>query len=100
MTTWFISRHPGAFEWAQEEGIDVDVRVEHLDVARIQAGDVVIGLLPLHLAAAVQRRGARYLHLSLEVPRECRGRELDARRMRLFGARLEEYVIHDTEAAC
>lgn len=63
MTTWFISRHPGAFEWAQEEGIDVDVRVEHLDVARIQAGDVVIGLLPLHLAAAVQRRGARYLHL-------------------------------------
>lgn len=100
MTIWFVSRHPGAIEWAREEGVEVDMQVEHLRVERIQAGDIVIGLLPIHLAAAVQRRGARYLHLCLEVPREYRGCELDARQMRRFGARLEEYTVHAVEASC
>lgn len=92
-TTWFVSRHPGAVEWAARQGIEVDKRVAHLDVDQVQAGDTVIGVLPVHLAAAVCARGARYLHLSLDLPPAMRGRELSADEMARCGARLEEYGV-------
>jgi CRISPR-associated protein Csx16 len=93
MTTLFISRHPGALEWAAAEGLAVDARLAHLDPETIQPGDVVIGTLPIHLAARVCERGGRYLHLSLELPPEQRGRELSAADLRQCGARLEEYRV-------
>ncbi len=93
MTTFFVSRHPGAQQWAAEEGFATDAVIVHLDLDGIQPGDVVIGTLPIHLAARVCQRGGRYLHLSLEVPSEWRGRELSAADLRRFGARLEEYRV-------
>ena len=99
MTTLFVSRHPGALDWAAGEGVAVDAVIAHLDPETIQPGDVVIGTLPIHLAAQVCERGGRYLHLSLELPPEQRGRELSADDLRRFGARLEEYrVIANTPA--
>ena len=93
MTTHFVSRHPGALDWAAEEGVTVDVLLAHLDPETIQPGDVVIGTLPIHLAARVCGCGGQYLHLSLELPSEWRGRELSAADLRRFGARLEEYRV-------
>lgn len=97
MTVYFITRHPGALDWAVAEGLIVDDVVVHLDVADIRAGDVVIGSLPVNLAAEVCARGACYLHLSLDLPLEKRGRELTAEDMRRYGARVEEYVIRKME---
>ncbi|CAK0771673.1 CRISPR-associated protein Csx16 [Gammaproteobacteria bacterium] len=93
MTIYFVSRHRGAVEWAKENGLTVDQLVDHLDPEIIQQGDMVIGSLPANLAARVCHRGGRYLHLSLELPREWRGRELTAQDMVNFGAKLEEYYI-------
>lgn len=93
MTTWFISRHPGARQWAEEEGITVDRVVTHLDLAMVERGDTVIGTLPVHLAGEVCARGARYRHLSLELPPDQRGRELSAADMRVCGARIETYLV-------
>lgn len=93
MTTYFISRHPGACDWAAEEGIRVDRQVAHFDPDIVQPGDVVIGTLPVNLAARVCQRGGRYLHLSLELPPDWRGRELSATDLRRFGARLEAYQV-------
>lgn len=93
MTTWFITRHSGALEWAARQSIFVDHTCVHLDIARIEPGDTVIGTLPVHLAAGVCERGARYLHLALEIPPDARGRELSANELEAFGARLEEYRI-------
>jgi len=93
LTTLFISRHPGARDWAAEEGVTVDAVIAHLDPETIQPGDAVIGTLPMHLAARVCERGGRYLHLSLELPPEWRGRELSAADLRQCGARLEEYRV-------
>lgn len=91
--TWFVSRHPGAIEWAARQGILVDRQVAHLDVNQIQAGDVVIGTLPVHLAAEVCQRRARFFNLSLDVPAEARGRELGVDELERYGARIEEYAI-------
>ena len=93
MTVWFVSRHAGARRWLQERGVAVDRVVEHLEVEAVAAGDVVIGTLPVHLAAAVCARGARFLALEMEVPPAARGRELTAEEMELFGARLVEYRV-------
>ncbi len=93
MTTYFVTRHPGARDWAAEEGIAVDVVIEHLDPAVVRPGDTVIGSLPVNLAGDVCERGGAYLHLSLDLKAELRGRELTAEQMRACGARLEHYVI-------
>ena len=91
MTTYFISRHPGAVEWAESEGFHVDERLAHFDVSIVQQGDRVLGTLPINLVAEVNTRGGEYLHLTLELPSDRRGKELTAQDMREFGARLEPY---------
>lgn len=93
MTTYFISRHPGAREWIAQQGVAADRLVAHLDVAIVKRGDTVIGSLPVNLAAEVCAGGARYLHLSLDLPHELRGKELTAADMRKYGARIEEYRV-------
>jgi CRISPR-associated protein Csx16 len=93
MTTYFVTRHAGAIEWARASGIAVDRQLAHLDMAEVKAGDCVIGTLPVHLAAEVCALGARYFHLALEIPPEWRGRELSAEDLRRFGARIVEYRV-------
>lgn len=93
MSVYFVSRHPGARDWAAAESIAVDAFLGHLDMARICPGDAVIGTLPVNLAAEVCARGARYLHLSLDLPADARGIELTAEAMRRYGARVEEYRV-------
>ena len=93
MHTTFITRHPGAKAWAEQEGFSVDTMAEHLELSAILRGDTVLGTLPVHVAAAVCERGARYFHLSMDIPAARRGTELSAKDMRRFGARLEEYAV-------
>lgn len=91
--TCFVTRHPGALEWAARRGLRVDQQIAHLDPEQIHAGDVVIGILPVNLAARVCERGARYFNLSLDLPQDARGRELSADELEAYGARIEEYRV-------
>jgi CRISPR-associated protein Csx16 len=93
MTTHLITRHPGALEWALRQGLGQVAHCAHLDPADIAPGDVVIGTLPVHLAAEVCACGGRYFNLSLDLPESKRGRELTADELEVFGVRLGEYVI-------
>lgn len=93
MTTFFISRHPGAVEWAVRQRLAIDHVVPHLDPAQVQPGDTVIGSLPVNLAAQVCAGGAAYWHLSVELPAELRGRELSADDLESLGARVEAFEV-------
>lgn len=95
MTTWLVTRHKGAEEWASMAGVrpDADCVVASLEPQRVEAGDLVVGTLPINIAADIVAKGARYLHLSLNVPPEARGQELSPDDMRRYGARLEEYEV-------
>lgn len=95
MSTFFVSRHSGARAWAQEQGLAVDSLhfVENFTPDMVSEGDMVIGTLPVHLIAQICRKGARYQHLSMEIPPEMRGKELDFTQMAACNARLEEYDV-------
>lgn len=93
MTIFFVTRHPGAIDWAARRGICVDKSVTHLEPSQVAAGDTVIGTLPVQLAEQICKRGANYLHLTLDLSPEARGRELCADEMDAFGARLEAFVV-------
>lgn len=93
MTTYFISRHPGAIAWAERQNLHVDQQLSHLDVGQIQPGDTVIGSLPVNLAAQVCAAKAAYWHLSLELPAQLRGQELSADDLEHLGARIEAFAI-------
>jgi CRISPR-associated protein Csx16 len=93
MTIYFITRHPGAIAWASQQGINVDRQIAHLDSNDIQPGDTVIGSLPVNLAAEVCQRDAAYVHMTLNVPENWRGKELTAEQMIECGACLEGYTL-------
>src|SRR5690554_1271776 len=93
MTTWLISRHPGALQWILANNIHFDKHLTHFSNEPIAAGDIVIGSLPVHLAADVCSRGAYYWNLSLLLTEDARGRELSANELNLFQARLEAFNV-------
>jgi CRISPR-associated protein Csx16 len=95
MTTFFVSRHPGALDWMRRHGIAFDRHVPHLAMEDVRAGDTVIGSLPVNLAAEVCARGAAYQHLSLEVATADRGRELSAEDLDQYEATLTRYFIKE-----
>ncbi len=98
--TWFVTRHTGAVEWARRRGIKAEM-IDHLDedtIARLRPGDIIMGVLPVSVAAQVTARGARFLHLELHVPPELRGKELSVDDLERLGARLEEYEVRKTGA--
>lgn len=99
MTTWFITRHPGARDWAKAQQLAIDRYCLHLDPADVQAGDTVIGSLPVHLAAAVCAAGARYINVSLDLPAHARGKELSAAELTCFNARQEEFHVQQITPA-
>ena len=91
---FFVSRHPGAIEWAKQYPWAVRAHfVSHLDIECISRGDVVIGTLPVHLAAKVCARGARYLHLSISLAAGQRGTELTALELEAADACLVPYEV-------
>lgn len=93
MTTWLVTRHPGSLAWAQARGVAFDRHVKHLDPEEVNAGDTVIGSLPVNLAAEACACGAEYWNLSLRLERDDRGRELSAEDLERCGATLEHYEV-------
>jgi CRISPR-associated protein Csx16 len=93
MTTFFISRHPGAIEWIKHQDQPIDRFVAHVSLVDISPGDTVKGTLPIPLVAALTSTGARNSHLSIEVPASMRGKELSSADLRALGACLQAFCV-------
>ena len=93
MATFFVSRHPGAIDWAKKQGLTVDIFSDHLDPETVNAGDSVIGNLPMAMAADICGKGARYFSLSICINRENRGKELISSNMDEMNCKIEEFKV-------
>lgn len=99
MSVYFVSRHSGAHDWLRalmKEGLVPYQNVEHLkhfDLGLVREGDVVLGTLPMALAAGIVSRRARFVNLDLELPPHLRGVDLTASEMRQCKATLTEYSV-------
>lgn len=94
MTTYFITRHLGALEWAKLNEVHFDIHLPHLaDLSILNSGDVVIGILPMQMVAELNLKGIRYVHLALNIPVHLRGQELTAFELLQCEAKLEIYEV-------
>lgn len=95
MATIFVSRHPGAVEWAKKNlTVEVDQFIEHLDdIGIVKRGDTVIGNLPMAMAADICKKGARYFAIDLPQNREDRGVDLSSKKMEEHKCKIEEFRV-------
>ena len=93
MSTILVSRHSGALDWFKAQNIIVEETLAHLEIDDVKKGDIVVGNLPIQLAARVCAKGARYFHLEINVPLAYRGKELSASLLEQFKAKLTEFDI-------
>lgn len=97
MTRYFITRHQGAVQWSADQGYVFDHYLSHLDPSHpFEQGDVVAGILPVHVVAQLCAQGVIYLNLSLDMPPQWRGQELSAAQLRACHARLERFVVQSS----
>ena len=92
METVIVTRHKALVQvLAEDHGIKGRV-VEHALPSDI-AGNIVIGVLPMHLAAKAAKVGT----LVLDIPAEMRGKELSVGEVRHYAMGMEWFVVR-TEA--
>lgn len=90
---WVVTRHIGALAWLYLHGVRAHRVRTHLAPDEPCAGDRVIGVLPVALAARLGARGVDCVHLVLDVGMHERGRELGLDAMERLGARLARYDV-------
>lgn len=100
---YLITRHTGAINWlldALEQHKELAAHtaeiqlLSHIDSGHVFAqGDMVVGILPINKVHEVVQQGARYFHLSLELPFALRGQELSAEQMQKCSPTIEEYKV-------
>lgn len=104
MTTYLVTRHEGTRIWASamaEHGrlpFTIDRMVDHLDPESLKKGDVVVGTLPIHVAAELRARGIEFWSLDLHLPPADRGKELSGLYLAKFGARFTRYEVRQKDS--
>lgn len=92
--TLFVNRNAGAQDWAQKNGFAAAKIVESFVPDMVEAGDTIVGTLPLPLAAAVHAKGASFIALTMKpVPAELRGTPLSAEQMDELGAAVQPMTV-------
>lgn len=92
---YFVSRHPGAIAWIKKQTEwKVDAFITHLDIDTIKAGDIVLGTLPIHLAALVCQKGAEFYFLTVPQEENRRGTEYSIEEMLNMKCFLQRYEVN------
>ena len=98
MATFFVIRHQGAKDWMMKQTVHIDHWTDDIDLEDVKAGDVVIGILPMRLAADVCEKGAEFIALQINVPKEKRGTELCLKDLEEMQCSLCPYTVTKTES--
>lgn len=84
-----VTRHQGLVDWLRERGWTGD-HIPHAGAEEVE-GRVVVGVLPMHLAALT----SKFISATIKVPVEARGREWSKEELEVWGCSLHWYIIAD-----
>jgi len=94
-----VTRHSGSVPVIREllgkkfSNFEVVEVIPHLnDISEIR-GDVLVGILPINIAAAVQAAGIRFVEFAIDMTPQLRGKELDEQTVRGLNPRLTEFSV-------
>jgi putative CRISPR-associated protein (TIGR02620 family) len=90
--TIIVTRHPGLVEVLKKDHFIEGEVIPHATPEQIK-GNIVVGVLPLHLAALASVVGV----IDLNIPAELRGTELSAQQIREFSMGLTWYRVTQTD---
>jgi len=100
MRTLIVTRHQNAIDWLKAQFPRLTANAEivaHLDrarIAEIEAGDVVVGVFPLDIAAEICAQGATLYAIILpQLAQGQRGQELTVQDMIEAGAHIQQFKI-------
>ncbi len=93
MGDWIVTRHESTVDLVREKmGLDMVEVVPHLNeeiMDRMESGDRVFGVLPVHLIYQLKVRGVDYYAIVLpNIPLEKRGQELTVKELLEYGFRV------------
>ena len=94
-----VTRHEALVQFLSEEGVIPEgkpyVWKKHIDPGENSklVGKMVIGVLPMHLAALARE----YVNVPLVIPPEMRGKELSIEEIRRFAKAAEHYEVRRTK---
>ena len=70
------------------------MHAEHLlCLSELQAGDTVVGTLPINMVYQLNQKNVGYVHLSLQIPPSLRGVELTVEQLNSCSPRLEMFEV-------
>ena len=84
MKVVIVSRHKGTIDYLKKRYPNAEV-VNHIDDPKKFKDSLIIGNLPLHMVSEVLKNRNRFVMVSLDIPRELRGKELNE-------SELKEYI--------
>lgn len=90
MNPLIITRHQGLVDWLKKHYNITGTIIPHVTNPNLLTGRIVIGILPLHLAAKAQEIWTIDMP---NLPAEKRGQEVTAEEMEQFGATLSKYKV-------
>ena len=89
MRVAIVSRHESTIKFVKVMFKDATV-FEHIsDVDMLKDFDLIIGNLPLPLVAKLKEMGKRFVMISLNIPRELRGKELTLDELKKYAEMIE-----------
>jgi len=90
MEVVIVSRHESTIKLLKTVFSEAKVVSHVSDPSEIPSGSLVIGNLPIHLIdELINKRGCRFVLVSLEIPQELRGKELNEEELRKYMRLLE-----------
>jgi len=83
MRVVIVSRHPATVKYLKNIWPEAEV-IDHLDDPRRFKNCLLVGNLPLPMVAELLRNGNRFVMVTLNVPKELRGKELGEEELKKY----------------
>ena len=91
-----VTRHKALMDYFKQIGVSFDELYTHIEAdqaEKLLKGKTVVGVLPHYLSCLA----SEYTELSLDIPKELRGKELSIEQIAQCKPKLKTYKVYDSK---